>query len=98
MEHDGCKGCMYESEPVESVHCMGCTQNAVDKYTRMTNADRIRNMTDEELAFFLEAIECNSHSWCEDCKTLNGEPCDGMKDALNVLVKERLDWLKKKVE
>lgn len=34
MEHDGCKG---------------CKQNAVDKYTKMTNADRIRSMSDEEL-------------------------------------------------
>lgn len=49
MEHDGCKGCLYETEPPESVHCTGCLQNAVDKYTPMTNADRIRNMTDEEL-------------------------------------------------
>lgn len=64
----------------------------------MTNGDRIRNMSDEELAIFLEAIKCNSHGWCEDCGTLKGEPCNGFKDESNSLVKERLDWLKEEVE
>ena len=53
MEHDGCKGCKYEHCSPESKECQGCKQNAVDKYTRMTNADRIRSMSDEELAEFL---------------------------------------------
>ncbi len=53
MEHDGCVGCKYEHLPETSDHCQGCTQNAVDKYARKTNADRIRSMTDEELAAFL---------------------------------------------
>ena len=64
----------------------------------MTNGERIRNMTDEELAIFLEAIACNSHGWCEDCKTLKGEPCDGLKDESNSLVEIRLKWLKVEVE
>lgn len=50
MEHDGCKGCRYERENSDSIHCQGCKQNAVDKYAKMTNADKIRSMTDEELA------------------------------------------------
>ena len=54
MEHDGCKLCKYENCSVESKECIGCKQNAVDKYTRMTNADRIRSMSDEELADFIE--------------------------------------------
>lgn len=98
MEHDGCKGCLYETELETSEHCMGCIQNAVDKYTPMTNADRIRAMTDEELAIFMEAIECNGHGWCEDCQTLKGNPCNGLQNVDNPLVKERLDWLKEKVE
>ena len=53
MEHDGCKLCKYEHCSPESKECQGCKQNAVDKYTRMTNADRIRSMSDEELAEFL---------------------------------------------
>lgn len=58
MEHDGCVGCMYDKEPCESGYCLGCKQNAIDKYKRMTNADRIRKMTNEELADFIESIDC----------------------------------------
>ena len=57
MEHDGCKGCKYERYTENSEQCKGCKQNAVDKYTRMTNADRIRAMSDEELAELLNIIE-----------------------------------------
>ena len=56
MEHDGCKGCKYEHCSPESEECQGCKQNAVDKYTRMTNADRIRSFSDEELAEWLTKI------------------------------------------
>lgn len=38
---------------MESKECIGCKQNSVDKYKRMTQADRIRSMSDEELAEFL---------------------------------------------
>lgn len=53
MEHDGCKLCKYENCSMESKECIGCKQNATDKYTRMTNADRIHSMSDEELAEWL---------------------------------------------
>ena len=53
MEHDGCKLCKYENCSMESKECMGCKQNSVDKYKRMTQGDRIRAMNDEELAEFL---------------------------------------------
>lgn len=56
MEHDGCVGCKYENASPESIYCMGCTQNAIDKYTLMTNAEKIRSMSDEELAEFLSSI------------------------------------------
>ena len=52
-KRDGCKGCKYESESEHSEYCTGCTQNAVDKYVRKTNADRIRSMGDEELAMVI---------------------------------------------
>ena len=60
MEHDGCKGCKYENCSPESKECMGCKQNAVDKYKRMTQADRIRSMSDEELAEFIEQVSTDS--------------------------------------
>ena len=55
-EHDGCKLCKYEHCSPESKECQGCKQNSVDKYTRMTQADRIRSFSDEEIAEWLTKI------------------------------------------
>lgn len=60
MEHDGCKLCKYENYSMESEECLGCKQNSVDKYKRITNSDRIRSMSDEELAEFIEQISTDS--------------------------------------
>ena len=60
MEHDGCKLCKYENCSMESEECLGCKQNAVDKYVRITNADRIRSMSDEKLAEFIEQVSTDS--------------------------------------
>lgn len=54
VEHDGCKGCAYVSRGEHEAPCIKCVQNASDNYKRMTNADRIRTMSDEELADFIE--------------------------------------------
>ena len=62
MEHDGCKGCKYEQCEDDSKYCNGCKQNAVDKYTRITNADRIRSFSDEELAEWLTSITDDAQS------------------------------------
>ena len=53
-EHDGCKGCAYVYVGEHEMPCVKCVQNASDNYKRMTNADRIRTMSDEELADFIE--------------------------------------------
>ena len=70
MEHDGCVGCKYEKESPDSKYCLGCKQNAIDKYAPMTNADKIRNMSDEELAEFL-SDECgfSNRRWIEWLKS-----------------------------
>lgn len=78
MEHDGCKLCKYEKCSMESKECMGCKQNAVDKYKRMTQADRIRSMNDEELAMNmmcpnengLAEIDCDKSDNCNCYKCL----------------------------
>ena len=80
MEHDGCYGCKFDSLSVDSKECAGCKQNAVDKYQRMTNADRIRAMSDSELAGFLDNVfngffdgfkfpceRCADRANCYDC-------------------------------
>ena len=53
----------------------------------MTNADRIRAMTDEELSFFLS---CIVHDWFEGTAEICGK--------WNVAVDDWLDWLKQEVE
>ncbi|MGD6877858.1 hypothetical protein [Bacillus infantis] len=59
VDHDGCKGCKYECSPMDSKHCTGCKQNATDKYTPMTRGDRIRAMSDEELAHHIcDCFDC----------------------------------------
>lgn len=89
IEHDGCKGCKYELEKEDSEYCTGCTQNAVDKYTRKTNADDLRSMTDEELADFLSV-----NVFC-DCCSIN-DKCDAYQEdsCKNVFIK----WLQSKAE
>lgn len=84
MEHDGCKGCKYEHYGADSPVCIGCKQNSIDKYKRMTNSDLIRSMSDEKLTEFLRKIELGdidySVTFCDLCKdggnTL-GLDCDG---------------------
>lgn len=57
MEHDGCRNCKYEHLTEHEEPCNRCKQNATDLYEPMTNADRIRQMSDEELAEFLDIVE-----------------------------------------
>ena len=66
-EHDGCVGCKHEYESVDSVSCLGCKKNAIDKYQRMTNADRIRSMSDEELAEFIDFLTELCVGTCSKC-------------------------------
>lgn len=81
MEHDGCVGCKYENENPDSKYCMGCKQNAIDKYAPMTNADKIRNMSDEELAEFLVGLNehCLAGIGKVDCSSCNGYCEDNCK-------------------
>ena len=85
MEHDGCKGCKYEHCSPESKECQGCKQNAVDKYKRMTQADRIRSMSDEELAEFLYKVK-SDYQWA-DHEFPSEEECE-----------EWVEWLQSEVE
>ncbi len=91
MEHDGCKGCKYEHCSPESKECQGCKQNAVDKYTRMTQADHIRSMSDEELAEFIRELNesCLAGAGMVDCS--RNEDCKNCKGIL-------LEWLQSEVE
>ena len=84
-EHDGCKLCKYEHVSGIGTHCQGCKQNAVDKYIRITNADRIRSMSDEELAEFLCKVK-SDYQWA-DHEFPSDEECG-----------EWVEWLQSEVE
>lgn len=63
----------------------------------MTNGDRIRNMTDEELSSFIRATRCCSTFGgdCEGypfCQSMEGNYCRGIK---RVKDSRCVEWLKK---
>ena len=79
MEHEKCATCKRSSKADGWVVCANCINNnsRKDRYEPMTNADRIRNMTDEELAqllstgtFICEGLKdiCEYMPGCEVCR------------------------------
>lgn len=57
MKNELCTSCKYRIDPGGWAACDGCIhdEGLKDRYEPMTNADRIRNMTDEEL---VDVIHC----------------------------------------
>ena len=102
MEHDGCVGCKYENESAESIHCQGCTQNAIDKYARKTNADRIREMTDEELAAVIMENSCHCIEdlipFCKNKKRCSEIMENGEAIPDEMCKKCLMEWLQKEAE
>ena len=95
MEHDGCKLCKYENYSMESKECIGCKQNSVDKYTRMTNADRIRSMSDEELAGSrVDRIDFYTKS---DIPEYIGD-FEGIANGIEEAIALEIKWLQSEVE
>lgn len=59
-EYEGCGVCKHTDVDAKEYPCKECIHNVAtitDHYEPMTNADRIRNMTDEELAEFITDAE-----------------------------------------
>ena len=83
---------------MKSKECIGCKQNAVDKYKRMTQADRIRSMSDEELANILvQDIPCKiCEYWSKEISSCNA-PFEFMctKGYAAALIQK---WLQSEVE
>lgn len=88
-EYTGCNNCKYDSKESNEFPCVECSHNrVVDYYEPKTNADRIRNMTDEELAEFLcqyEACPLCSHQTDSMCNSKN---CDEIGITLQWLQSE----------
>lgn len=57
MKNERCTSCKNRIDPDGWMACDGCIhdEGLKDRYEQMTNADRIRNMTDEEL---VDVIHC----------------------------------------
>lgn len=94
-EYEGCDKCQYSGKGLTEYPCNTCVHNAIDHYKPMTNADAIRNMTDEELAKFIRATKCCSQYGADcgypSCHSMNGKLCNGIKENTD---EEILDWLK----
>ena len=54
MAEYNCINCKYGNTTDDHEHCGNCDKGS--EFVKMTNADRIRNMTDEELAEWLTKI------------------------------------------
>ena len=88
-ERDGCKGCAYFWRGEHEEPCVKCTQNASDNYERMTNADRIRSMSDEELVeFFLEKMDCAACPASEDVACEHDRCLENIEEWLQSEVEE----------
>ena len=90
-----CSRCKNQNKGKSELPCLECTQNrAINNFTPMTNADRIRNMSDEELAEFLVYTQStikNCMIGVEDCKWEDYPTHDkGCKDCF-------LEWLQAEV-
>ena len=73
-EYQGCDNCGNQGKSMFDYPCFECTHNrAKDHWKPMTNADKIRNMSDEELADIL-FDDCTIKMGLETCKYLD---CDG---------------------
>lgn len=61
MEHNGCEGCAYESNGFHSYPCDVCTGTKQgDFYKKITWADKIRSMNNEELAILISKLTYTS--------------------------------------
>ena len=60
-----CNICVNGKLPFDSATCVECGLSRKN-YKPITNADRIRAMTDEELAYFMANIEpCRESAWLD---------------------------------
>lgn len=82
-----CGECYYSGKKLKP--CMNCYEGSEAK-TEYTNADRIRSMTDEELAEFLGGID---HT-IDDCEFIVKIGDEWLHDS----TADILDWLQSEVE
>lgn len=79
-----CNSCAHKGN-VDFDYCHICNNEADMYKPKPTNADRIRAMTDEELAYFLEGTHHDPWNACGRCRWSSCEECC-------------LEWLKEEVK
>lgn len=68
MEHNGCEGCSFESLSEHELPCIRCNgTKEADFYKKITWVEKIRTMTDEELAVFLTSLTSDVSDSCSNC-------------------------------
>lgn len=97
---NSCINCKYSKESADGEHCSNCSHNAVDNFEKMTNADHIRSMTDEELAELI-----SSGKWaciCPMCEFYGTTDCafdeDYGTEDKKICAKGVMKWLQSPVE
>ena len=91
MENKGCDTCRYEHHDIQDYPCSKCSHSYIDKYEPKTNADKIRNMSDEELAEFM-----SENTSCYYCKVqCEDRPNSPTESSCNF---RWLDWLQSEAE
>lgn len=71
MAEFNCINCKYGMTTDDYEHCGNCDKGS--NFVKMSNADRIRSMSDEELAEFLDDLtdnccRCAEHQNCGNCQ------------------------------
>ena len=92
--NEDCPHCVFE---ITEDNCRGCFEGSNYKPKQITNADRIRAMTDEELSSFLDiATVCVCFPCTRDINNL--EHFNRCKHENGTCEKEWLEWLKGEAE
>ena len=84
--NEDCPHCVFE---ITEANCPGCFEGSHYKPKQMTNADRIRSLSDEELAVFLTDNACPP--------PFNGPRCKRRDDRYSCH-DCWLDWLKEEAK
>lgn len=84
---EDCPHCVFEKT---EANCRGCFEGSHYKPKPITNADRIRAMTDEELDKFLGEVQWDVANYCGGVTQTQEYPVPEHRGAW-------LDWLKQEV-
>ena len=100
ITYDNCKDCDSKCNHAGKDRVFVCPKGVsckVKKETPMTNADRIRAMSDEEMATHLYDIGWDCHL-CADHRKLDNEPLLRGEKCDEKCVEHCLEWLRQHAE